>query len=153
MPFITYPLESVKHATAACFQDIYQIIIIGSNRTMVLGALASFFTAIHCAAWTYPFPTPVETLLWRVLACGGILIGPWAFIENTRCSAGIWWRSGGKWGALGYVVYEVLWGVFSLLYLLSRLYVMTESFIAFRYAPKSVYEQIDWSAYVPHFGS
>ena len=140
-------------AVEATAFEVFYIVAIGAGRPAILGALTALFTAVHTAAWNYTFPTPTEQLLWRVLTCGGILIGPWAFIETTPLAGGDWWRSGGKWWALGYVVYEMMWGVTALLYLVSRLYVMVECFIAFRSAPSSIYEQVNWNAYVPHFGA
>ena len=151
--FVRILAEAMYQAGKASFYDVYHIVSIGASQTMTLGALTSIFTAVHIAAWNYEFPTPVEGLLWRILTTGGILLGPWAFIENTRLSSGDWWRSKGKRWAWCYIVYEALWGLFSMLYLLSRLYVMAESFIAFRHAPSSVYQQVNWSAYVPHSGA
>lgn len=29
----------------------------------------SIFGGVHCAAWTYPFPTQVEQIIWRVMSC------------------------------------------------------------------------------------
>ena len=115
--------------------------------------LTAIFTCLHTAAWNYEFPTPIESLLWRVLTCGGILIGPWAFIEVMPLASGVWWRKKGPRYAWGYVVYEELWGIFSAIYLISRIYVMVESVIAFRWAPKGVYGSIDWTRYIPHIGS
>ena len=152
MRFLRPLMEPFYQAMKASAYDVYHITAVLAYKPAILGALTSIFTAIHCVAWYYPSPTTTEALLWRIFTCGGIAVGPWAFAETTRFSSGVWWRSGGKTWALGYVVYEVLWGVFSLLYLLSRLYVMVESFIAFRGAPKSVYQQVNWCTYVPHYG-
>ena len=110
----------------------------------LFGILAILFSAIHCAAWSYIFPTSVETWLWRALTCGAMLSGVWiAVIPYIQ-------------GLLKHVPTRIhaatSWSLVAL-YLLSRLYISIESIIAFRWAPHSVYEQAEWSAYIPHIGT
>jgi hypothetical protein len=39
------------------------------------------------------------------------------------------------------------------IYVIARLCMITELFLAFRKAPSSVYTEVDWTAYFGHFGA
>ena len=115
-----------------------------NGRSLILGTLSALYAAVHCGAWRYPFPTAAEALIWKILTCGAILSSLWIFIEATPFSFKYWRKPGDNWGRWDRVLYEALWITALTAYLLSRLYIMIECFIAFRYAPASLYQQVEW---------
>lgn len=49
----------------------------GGQSVIAVFVLGFVFGAIHCAAWAYPFPSPVERTIWRVAVCA--ITAPFGF--------------------------------------------------------------------------
>ena len=117
---------------------------------------------IHLAAWSYPFPTRVETWLWRAAALS-IAMGPLGYY--------LWRTSFNYWIGQGLFASEYakisrdrnrrvmlnksfrsIASVGVLLYSLMRLYMIVEVFFCLRSAPASIYDTPSWSQYWPHIG-
>ena len=140
-----------------------------SNRVLtldaiLLGALVVVFAALHCIAWNYSFPTIAEARLWQTFMVGSVLFGLSIIMVNILL----------RFGPLKLDHYEDpetladtlanklekaedIWiaipAILFLVYDFGRFYMMIECFISFRDASRSIYYQVDWSAYVPHFGA
>ena len=111
--------------------------------------LTAVFGGIHCAAWSYPFASAVETWFWRLcsiltaLLPGLTLLLPLMYAKVAKRAA-----------ILENRVIEsfmnILFRFLLAFYLCVRLYMIIECFVAFRDAPVGIYAQVDWSAYLPH---
>ena len=106
------------------------------------------FGTVHFIAWNFQFPTPVERILWRVSCCVIIsipLLGTGLYfltLHNARkemesdTKSSVWLRP--------------FTATCILLYLLARLYLMTEVFRSLAYAPLSTFQEINWPSAIPH---
>ena len=65
--FFPEPLAPKVVESTLSLGDVVQYHIL-----LPLGILAPVISGIHCAAWNYPFPTPVEKWMWRISA---VLLG------------------------------------------------------------------------------
>jgi hypothetical protein len=97
------------------------------------------FSAIHCAAWNYQFPTTTEKWLWRgsSIVC---FVAPVTFITLASVVSGD-------------VIFNTLRARIILgFYVFARAFLLVESFAAFRAAPASIYNTVRWAQYVAHWG-
>ena len=127
-----------------------------------LWLLASLYGGIHLALWNYNFPTPVESLLWRISAAmltsapvlllfaftWGLLLDwllkifPRSYNHVVRDS----WVDG-----VTFYMSLVPAAAATLLYIFARIFIVVESFISLRHVPIGVYEGgLGWSKYIPH---
>ena len=107
--------------------------------------LASLYGGIHLALWRHDFPTPVESLMWRIsavtLASAPIIV---VFLLNAK-------------DVMGFAEYVMVFVprmvpiLALLLYIFARVFIVVESFISLRHVPIGVYEGgFGWSKYIPH---
>ncbi|KAI4199717.1 MAG: hypothetical protein LQ350_004439 [Teloschistes chrysophthalmus] len=139
----------------------------------VSGAL---YGGLHLAAWAAPFPSSLEGLLWKISAisvtCTGLCLLIVAMIGNTKSCrliladiSSIMARRPLRYPSRGQklVAYVTATGIsllgciiasclpFSwILYLLSRGFLVVESFKDVAYLPAASFETPNWSSYVPH---
>jgi hypothetical protein len=92
------------------------------------------FAGVHLIAWNYAFPSEVEKWLWIaasllmfIFACILAMVG--VLSSNY----------GGDW----------LFGGFLVLFILTRLCLIVQSFLVLRSSPESVYSTVNWPAYFP----
>ncbi|KUJ19883.1 uncharacterized protein LY89DRAFT_682720 [Mollisia scopiformis] len=98
----------------------------------ILGGM--LFGLLHCAAWDYHFPTPVEGLLWRIAA---VVTAAWPLIYGARAlvvspveNDGQSRKNGLRRKVLGYMgpVTRVLGFGIAFVYVLARLYLLVGTF-------------------------
>lgn len=123
------------------------------------------FGGLHCLAWNFHFPTPIERLLWRicsiVIACS--IPVSWLFTHAVafiiqRVFPGAWYDfvQARNYFSPGHVKISllrpetVLHGLGLLLYVVARLYLMVEVFSSLRSQPKDVYKTVEWTNFWPH---
>jgi hypothetical protein len=97
------------------------------------------FSAIHCTAWNYQFPTMIEKWLWRgsSISC---FVAPLTFITMATIMPGdLLLKSLGS---------RVIFGF----YAVARMFLLVESFVAFRAAPASVYNTVQWTQFLARWG-
>ena len=101
------------------------------------------YGGIHAAAWNAHFPSVVEQNFWRAAACSVLLQSFWfAFL----------WFFGDDMESDGML--PVLWSsvLIFLLYIVARLFLITEAFISVRSLPIGAYNTVSWSNFLPHIG-
>jgi hypothetical protein len=148
-----------------------------NNGFSVWAAFASLvYGGLHLLAWSAPFPTRPEVLLWRIssltIAGSGLLLTI-AYFINLVGDLSIQEH----WHILTFLsvrrkfrveIYDITseipngirdagtvvkWTIvtaFISLYLLSRTYLVVECFINIPHLPTSVYKALNWSQYMPH---
>ena len=112
--------------------DVFQLFM-----TCFIGTLIG---GIHCFGWDFEFSSYAEHILWKVCSLG------------VTCIPLIW---------LLYIVFYtgdmLVWAAlfpFGLVavpvYILARLGLLTEAFIALRALPGGAYEDVQWTLFLPH---
>ena len=124
-----------------------------------LWLLASLYGGIHLALWNYDFPTPVESILWRISAATltsapvlflflliWYLLADW--LGKIFPSSAIW--NSFAW-CLAIIVFLIPRFAAMLFYVFARIFIVVESFMSLRNVPIGVYEGgLGWSKYIPH---
>ena len=136
------------------------------------------YAAVHIAGWNFRFPSPVETIIWRVttisvmaslLIFWFIHLCWWVWIpaimnrrrrmhqRDGQVLADLPAKTDGKfkdpYNPRSQIPVAALLPVIfcSAVYIISRAYIILESFIDLRALPPSAYQTVDWSAFIPHF--
>ncbi|KIK53933.1 hypothetical protein GYMLUDRAFT_49111 [Collybiopsis luxurians FD-317 M1] len=106
---------------------------------------AVMFGAIHCAAWTSRFPTTAEEILWKVcsllVTCAPIYLGLFDVITDMVVDLQNSWR-------IRFLA--VLYMIAVFFYILARLSLIVQPFVALRSLPPGVFEDIQWINAIPH---
>ena len=101
------------------------------------------FGGIHCVAWSFDFPSPIEQLLWRIssiaitgipLAAVGIVFMYKQFHSNNPVK----------------VILKTTFYLLVLLYPISRIVLLVLSLTTLRSLPPSTYRMVQWTAFLPH---
>ncbi|KIK53964.1 hypothetical protein GYMLUDRAFT_923288 [Collybiopsis luxurians FD-317 M1] len=107
------------------------------------------YGAIHCAAWTYKFPSTAEALVWRTcsllvtfipiyLAFFIAILGQIVRVEKEKLET--WWVR----------CLALVSMVAFLSYLLARFLLITQAFLALRDLPPGVFLNVQWTVFLPH---
>jgi len=157
-----YPLASVSATAVLSVLDHINL----------WGLLTVFFCllfgGLHCLAWNFHFPTPIERLLWRICSIVISVSIPASWLTSTvvsfllkRLFPQIWYghvqsesyfrsRAGrvsvGDWFAFHRVIHAI--GL--VLYILARLYLIAEMFSGLRSQPTGAYLTVEWTNFWPH---
>lgn len=119
-----------------------------------------FYGAAHATAWGFIFPTDVERLLWRI-ACIDTIAGVISLLAVFSVVV-FYHEHGQKLLLKSFFTREP--GIMSILYrmvivvglvnfpffLLSRFYIIVETFISLRHVQLGVYQTVQWTNYIPH---
>ena len=119
-----------------------------------------FYGAAHTTAWKFAFPTDVERLLWRI-ACvdtvGGVisLLAIFSIVvflhehDAKMLLRAFFARERGFMPLLYRMLIVV--GILNVpFFILSRLYIIVETFISLRHVQWGVYATVNWTDYIPH---
>jgi hypothetical protein len=106
---------------------------------MVLSTV--LFGCCHLCGWNYPFPTTLETYLWRSASISCVCI-PLFMISVGRLEHSAL--------ALSARFSNCTFLVLFPLYVLVRLFLLFEVFFALRSAPPEIYKPVPWAQYIPH---
>ena len=119
-----------------------------------------FYGAAHTTAWKFAFPTDVERLLWRI-ACvdtiGGVisLLAIFSIVvflhehDAKMLLKAFFAREKGIMPLL-YRILVVVGIVNVPFFILSRFYIIVETFISLRHVQWGVYATVNWTDYIPH---
>ncbi|KZP14066.1 hypothetical protein FIBSPDRAFT_960009 [Athelia psychrophila] len=140
------------------------VIFLNSKKTFWSGiiglAIAMVFGAIHFAAWSFAFPTPVERWAWRVCAIAIVAI-PLALTvalvvfkvfnpvdPPIPTDPDLPIRTGHR--AYTYHIPLICMPLCALLYIPARILLLGLSFSTLRHLPLSAYQTIQWTSFIPH---
>lgn len=119
-------------------QDVMIANFIALLVTMVFGAL-------HCAAWSYAFPSRVEQQMWRGSAITVTTV-PVAMAFSLGVAALIGILS----DALSNIIGIATFIFCALVYITARLILLVLSFTALRSLPFGAYQTVLWTTFLPH---
>ena len=105
--------------------------------------IALLFGGIHCAGWNFPFPSHAELIIWRVSSLI-ILIAP-----CTPVLAMVEIVVDAPYTPMTPVTSFVI-GFGMVIYVLARLTLFVEAFIALRHLPPRAYGVVEWTALLLH---
>jgi hypothetical protein len=121
--------------------------------TMIVAGIASTFGGIHCIGWSFTFPSSTERTLWRVASISitsvPIVLSispldrydlpPPLRVFFHLCPAPVTAK-----------IIERLFFLPSVLYILSRLVLLTLPFLCLRSLPPAAYHTVQWTSFIPH---
>ena len=115
---------------------------------------AFIYGGLHALAWSAPFPSVTEELLWKICACivmGGlpIFFALYAVAAYLQVNYDVLWREAiHNWITIPLLIPSLL--LIIMAYTLARAYLVVECFINLSHLPAGVYDVPKWSAYFPH---
>ncbi|KPI40349.1 uncharacterized protein AB675_7804 [Cyphellophora attinorum] len=108
-------------------------------------AMTAVYGSIHAALWNAHFPTDDERWLWRISSI--VVLSPLLIL-------GICWigtRATKRLSSLvDWIVILISTPLVPLALPAARLFLVVESFISLRSQPIEVYQQVNWTQYIPH---
>ena len=104
----------------------------------VLGLCPALFGAVHVASWHTTLPSDAEPWMWRAssIYCvvAGVVFTVITLLLGDNKPTSLEWVS-----------------VFILtIYVITRVYMIVEVFLSLRALPRSAFESVQWSSFVPH---
>ncbi|KAI2621195.1 squalene epoxidase-domain-containing protein [Hypoxylon sp. NC1633] len=115
---------------------------------------------VHIIGWNFDFPTYTELLLWRastivllaVMAVGGAVpvLSTREWFDFTFNLLWIWVRDARRQTWVRRHLFNSVVDVAYIVYILARLIIFVEIFISFRSLPASAYDDVSWTAFLPH---
>ncbi|OIW26421.1 hypothetical protein CONLIGDRAFT_471851 [Coniochaeta ligniaria NRRL 30616] len=165
-PFRISTSASYKELTSASKSNMYEqfrapgrrIALTDSNRSERMKSIPAYvplgscllvttgFGPLHALAWYYHFPTPAEQIIWRVSA---IICSVLPCVVIPLFSSAIQDRLGRRRTMVNLIV--LVPGV--VMYVLLRLYLLSESLLSIRSVPAGVYRVVRWSTVLPGIGA
>ncbi|KAF8331060.1 uncharacterized protein EI90DRAFT_2972676 [Cantharellus anzutake] len=113
--------------------------IMKTNPSWIFLVTGIIFGGVHCFAWSFPFPTRAEKLLWRISVII-ITVGPgplaWA-VERQGKDEGI---------------IMLFFFLFMLIYPIARVILFILTFTSLRSPPPNFYRTTSWASFIPHLG-
>lgn len=111
-------------------------------------SVAMVFGAVHCAAWSYAFPSLAEKQMWRACAIAIAAIplpmaGMFAIFDPFNALA-LGTRRIKK------DLQVTLMTLCGLLYIIARIFLLVLSFTTLRNLPLSAYQTVQWTTWIPH---
>ncbi|KAF8331713.1 uncharacterized protein EI90DRAFT_3196776 [Cantharellus anzutake] len=103
----------------------------------ILTATGMIFGGIHCLAWSFPFPTRREMILWRVSAIYITVAPTFLFLIV---------------GGIELLIVVLILVLPPLVYAAARVILVVLTLSSLRSPPPSLYQTPSWSSFLPHFG-
>jgi hypothetical protein len=121
------------------------------------------FGGIHCAAWNFSFPSPIEQLMWRltsVIATTSLpVLGIVYIVQGLTgrvMSAETRYSKRMRSMALAYrdltstnLFFFSTHGIILIMYIICRMYLLAEAVVSLRSLPPGCYETVAWSKFLP----
>lgn len=129
------------------FLDVLLFIEAESRALSLIGLLPVVYGGIHLAAWGFEFPSPVESLLWKIncLIIMSSFFFSVGFMMGSKIVISCWYCLSRP----GIYVYLAVW-VYLGLYACARIFLVLESFLSLRHVPIGVYAAVPWVQNIPH---
>ncbi|TDL15013.1 hypothetical protein BD410DRAFT_845549 [Rickenella mellea] len=123
---------------------------------LVSAAIAVGFGALHCIAWSFPFPSQEKKILWRTcsvaITCLPVYIIPLGLLAHY--SNGLLVRRDDNFArVVAKKLCSGLWLVFlilAIIYIASRAILLIEAFILLKSLPLGAFRTVQWTNFIPH---
>lgn len=144
------------HSSAISRDEVLEVFILdelfrsGKWPLLALWLLPVAYGGIHLAAWGFEFPSPAESLLWKI-AC--LIIMSALFILAALSSIILWIPNLNVPYRVKNIVHRMSIAVFLIgfsIYALARIFIVVESFLSLRHVPIGVYAAVPWVQNIPH---
>ncbi|KAF8318569.1 uncharacterized protein EI90DRAFT_2881433, partial [Cantharellus anzutake] len=104
----------------------------------ILIITGAIFGGVHCSAWSFPFPTHAESLIWRICAvyitiAPTLGIGAFEILSSTKFDDFDEWP---------------VWAT-GTIYVVSRIILFALTFASLRSPSLSLYRTPSWSSFIP----
>jgi hypothetical protein len=163
-----FPRGSLEHGRIsndmslrmACkFPEIYGAITRKSewfNATLLFlsaGLLGTMVCGLHCAAWNFSFPSPVEQKLWRVCSVVATVSIPLQalIILTLLVYVSFFDEMGGRFKYILECCMCPFVHLPIIAHMIARTTLIALVFICLRSVPVEVYQNVRWSAFIPYF--
>ncbi|KAH8895895.1 hypothetical protein GQ53DRAFT_804068 [Thozetella sp. PMI_491] len=114
--------------------------------------MGASFSAIHLAAFNWEFPQPLIQTLWRYFSVAALVSAVYpVFVVIFFSYVGKQLSTFGSWMERAYRVARYILYVLVVINLVSRLALVALTCYCFTSMPASVYTDIDWTIWYPHF--
>ena len=100
------------------------------------------FGAIHCIAWSFHFPSPTESLLWRISSAAITTVPVTIFVVSV-----VAYNSGSVMWTFLLVVLLVFSG---LMYVAARVITVALAFVTLASLPLGAFQTVHWTTLIPH---
>lgn len=117
----------------------------GKTADMIALAVAMVFGAVHCAAWSYSFPSHMEQHMWRASAISIVAV-PVAMLLTFALDKLVDWL----FDTAQTVVLATGCTVCAIVYIAARLMLLFLSFSTLRSLPFAAYQTVLWTTFIPH---
>lgn len=104
--------------------------------------VAMAFGAVHCTAWSYTFPSPIEQLMWRVSAISIVAV---PVIMGLSLLAFVY-----LYKVVTVFVLVAVSAPCAIIYIAARLVLLFLSFTILRSLPFAAYQTVEWTTFIPH---
>ena len=141
---ISQLIISAKQFSLSSYRTDFTNKRIPHNAGLIALIFATVFGAIHCAAWSYSFPTLVEGGLWRVCA---VIISAIPVLAATVFLV----SNDGLEALTDNAVFFL--SFFGCMYITCRSLLFILSFTTLRSQNPSVYQSVQWINLIPHISS
>ena len=109
---------------------------------MLLVLCLASFGIIHVASWNTRLPSNVEQWMWRLSSVYCLFGGLFIVILIQRLIEISSWVPG--------IVHMSCASFLIIVYIIVRMYMIVEVFLSLRALPRSAFESVQWSSFVPH---
>jgi len=130
---------------------------------VIIWLVSVVHSIIQIFGWWFPFPTAIESIIWRISAVMPVVIMVAAAVlaaVKTQpwfdFSTSVWWMSASQAKRQTFVrmhLFPIAVHGTYMLYFVSRLLILVEIFATFRAMPEDVYARPEWTRFWPHAGS
>lgn len=108
-------------------------------------SVAMAFGAVHCAAWSYAFPSLQEKWIWRACA-----IAITAIPLPMAAMFAAFDPFGGSFSDAVNYLQSIVLSLCGVLYIVCRIVLLALSFTTLRHLPPSAYQTVQWTTWIPH---
>ncbi|KAJ7760852.1 hypothetical protein DFH07DRAFT_771644 [Mycena maculata] len=148
VPDADVSFAELKMAPMFWSNTLQHIVFLADAITSLIGVL---FGAIHCIAWSFPFPSLTEGMLWRI-SCAGMVVLPslllpigWLLFRfPVDFKLPEWVQRLLTFFLLGLLLLATL------VYIFGRITTLTLALTTLRSLPPAAYETVHWTTFIPH---